>query len=128
MDPSEWLEEYVRAWHEADAEAAGRLFADGALYCWHPLRPPAVGREGVEDYWRTATATQEGQRVRFGSPVVAGDKVAVEFWATLRQSGEEVTLPGCMLLRFAADGRCEELREYWFVEPGTHAPPANWGR
>lgn len=128
MTPSEWIEEYIRAWHEADAEAAGRLFTGDALYCWHPPRPPAAGREGVEAYWREVTATQEGQQVRFGDPVVSGAMVAVEFWATLRNSGEEITLPGCMLLRFAADGRCEELREYWFVEPGTHSPAANWGR
>ena len=26
--------------------------------------------------------------------------------------GREVTLPGCLVLRFTPDGRCEELREY----------------
>jgi ketosteroid isomerase-like protein len=128
MTPSEWIEEYIRAWHESDAEAAGRLFTDDALYCWHPLQPPAVGREGVEDYWQNVTATQEGQEVRFGSPTASGNQVAVEFWATMRNDGADVTLAGCMLLRFAADGRCEELREYWFIESGTHSPPPNWGR
>jgi hypothetical protein len=128
VNPAEWIDAYRSAWHEADPEAAARLFTDDALYCSHPFRPPAVGHEGVTDYWRTATATQEGQHVRFGAPVASGNRVAVEFWATLRNSGEEITLPGCMLLRFAADGRCEELREYWFVEPGTHSPAPNWGR
>jgi ketosteroid isomerase-like protein len=128
MTPSEWIDEYIRAWHEADAEAAGRLFTDDAIYCWHPLQPAAVGREGVEDYWRNVTATQQDQQVRFGSPVVSGNKVAVEFWTTLRNSGDEVTLAGCMLLRFGEDGRCEELREYWFMESGMHSPSPYWGR
>jgi hypothetical protein len=42
--------------------------------------------------------------------------------------GEEITIPGCLLLRFAPDGRCEELREYWHVEPGRYEPPDGWGR
>ncbi len=39
----------------------------------------------------------------------------------------ELTLPGCLVLRFADDGRCEELREYWHVESGRRHPPAGWG-
>ena len=41
--------------------------------------------------------------------------------------GEAVTLPGCLLLRIEADGRCSDLREYWHLEPGTHEPFAGWG-
>ena len=128
MNPSEWIDAYISAWHAEDAEAAGRLFTDDAVYCWHPLQPAAIGQAGVADYWRTVTATQEDQHVRFGAPIGEADKVAVEFWTTMRNNGEEVTLAGCMLLRFVPDGRCEELREYWFVEPGTHEPPTIWGR
>ena len=59
---------------------------------------------------------------------VSGEKVAVEWWTTMWAEGEEITIPGCLLLRFAPDGRCEELREYWHVEPGGHEPPDGWGR
>jgi hypothetical protein len=31
------------------------------------------------------------------------------------------------VLRFADDGRCAELREYWEVREGWHEPPAGWG-
>ena len=39
----------------------------------------------------------------------------------------EITLPDCLLLlllllRFAADGRCRDLWEYWQVQPGRHRP------
>ena len=40
----------------------------------------------------------------------------------------ELTLPGILMLRFAADGRCEELREVWHMQPGTRQPPPGWGR
>ena len=39
----------------------------------------------------------------------------------------EITLPGCLLLRFAADGRCQDLWEYWQVQPGRQDPPDGWG-
>ena len=45
----------------------------------------------------------------------------------MRDEGSEITLPGCLLLRFAPGGRCEELREYWHVEEGRRDPPAGWG-
>jgi len=36
----------------------------------------------------------------------------------------EITPPGCLLLRFAPDGRCQDLWEYWQVAPGRLDPPA----
>jgi hypothetical protein len=41
--------------------------------------------------------------------------------------GVQITLPGCLLLRFARDGRCRTLREYWHLEPGFHAAHPGWG-
>jgi hypothetical protein len=41
--------------------------------------------------------------------------------------GEEITLPGCLLIRFAEDGRCRTLREYWNVEQGRRGPHPGWG-
>jgi len=67
------------------------------------------------------TATSAG--VRFGTPIAVGNKVAVEWWTTMRADGTEVTCPGCLVLRFAPDGRCEELREYWHAEDGHREPP-----
>jgi hypothetical protein len=46
----------------------------------------------------------------------------------MRNSGEEVSVIGILFLRFAGDGRCEELREAWHFEMGDHAPPEGWGR
>ena len=38
-----------------------------------------------------------------------------------------ITLPGCLLLQFAPDGRCFDLREYWNVQDGTVSPYQGWG-
>ena len=123
-----WLDAYARAWQQADAEAASALFTDDAVYRSHPVRDPHVGTAAICAYWRAATATHEGVEVRFGEPVRERDRVAVEWWTTMRDGHEQVTLPGCLVLRFAGDGRCEELREYWHVEPGRRTPPYGWGR
>jgi len=50
-------------------------------------------------------------------------------WAA-RQGSEDdrLALPSCLVLRFAADGLYEELREYWNVGFGQPAHPSEgWG-
>ncbi|HEX6131819.1 MAG TPA: nuclear transport factor 2 family protein [Actinomycetota bacterium] len=127
MDVPTWLEAYRTAWEEKDADAAASLFTEDATYRANIFEEPFEGRGGVARYWRDVTATQEDVRVRIGAPFVDGDRVAAEFWTTMRVAGDEVTLPGCLLLRFGDDGRCRSLREYWHFEPGTAEPPPGWG-
>ena len=73
------------------------------------------------------TATQSDVAVRFGEPVGSGSRVAVEFWTNMKADGADATIAGLMLLRFDAAGLCEDLRECWFFEMGSHEPPAGWG-
>jgi len=127
MTVEEWVAEYGRAWREKDADAAVELFAPDAEYRSSPFREPAVGSEQIRAYWDGVTSAQENVTVRMGAPFVDGDVVAVEWWATMIEDGEETTIPGCLLLRFAADGRCAALREYWFQKPGRHEPHPGWG-
>lgn len=111
---------YTDAWRSNDAGALANLFAAYARYFSSPTRSPHVGRQIIIDYWRRATRTQSDLELRFREPVVAGDRTAVEWWATMRDPewrpeapNDWVTLPGCLILTFAPDGRCKELREYW---------------
>jgi hypothetical protein len=128
MDVGSWLEAYRVAWEEADADAAAALFAEGSTYRANIFEDPYEGPEGVRRYWREVTRTQEDVRVRIGRPFVDGHRVAAEFWTTMRNDGVEVTLPGCLLLRFDDEGRCLALREYWHIQPGGLVePPPVWG-
>ena len=127
MNVQTWVDEYGRAWRERDADAVVSLFTEDAEYRSSPFREPSVGSDAIRAYWERATSTQEDADVRMGAPIVAGDRVVVEWWATMRDGGEEITLPGCLLLRFAPDGRCAARREYWHVEPGHREPHAGWG-
>jgi ketosteroid isomerase-like protein len=123
-----WLEAYRRAWERADARGVLELFTADARYRAHPLRPAHTGHDGVAGYWARATADQRDVRVRLGDPVVDGHRVAAEWWTTMVAGGEPVTLVGCLLLTFAADGRCRDLRECWHETDGLHHPPPDWGR
>jgi predicted SnoaL-like aldol condensation-catalyzing enzyme len=123
----DWIEAYRRAWERADTPAAVALFSTDASYRAHPLRPAHTGHDGVGAYWARATADQSDVRVRFGDPVVDGDRVAVEWWTVLRWEGSPVTVVGCLVLAFADDGRCRELRECWNEVEGLVDPPAGWG-
>ena len=127
MDVATWLEAYRRAWEGKDGDAAAALFAEDSTYRSNIFEAPYEGRDGVRTYWTEATRTQEDVRVLMGAPFVDGDRVAAEFWTTMRNDGAEITLPGCLLLRFDTDGRCTTLREYWHVEQGRLDPPPGWG-
>ena len=131
MDESwaqEWIEDYAEAWRSADADVAAELFSEHAVYRSSPFRPPTVGRGAIRAYWRESCSTQEDLQLRFGRPLVHGNRVTVEWWATMRDSGEEITLPGALILRFGPGGRCEELREYWHVHEGRIEAPEGWGQ
>lgn len=122
-----WLAGYREAWVRRDPAAAAALFTEDATYQEEPFAEPYVGTDGIAGYWATVTATQGDIEVRYGVPLVVGDRVAVEWWTTLRNDGVDVTLAGSFLLRFAADGRCAELREYWHASGGRREPNVAWG-
>ncbi len=127
MTLDQWVEGYRRAWEERDTDAAADLFTDDATYRSNIFEEPHAGRGGVAGYWQTVTAVQSEVRVRMGRPFADGARVAVEFWTNMKVNGEDVTLPGCLLLEMAPGGRCRALREYWHYQPGTFAPPVGWG-
>ena len=73
------------------------------------------------------TRSQSDIELQYGTPVVDGARVAVEWWATLRNDGAPLTLAGEFLLRFDDDGLCRELREYWAISERKADPPPGWG-
>jgi len=126
-DYADWLQRYRQAWIERDADAAGQLFTEDAIYREQPFQPPFVGRAAIEDYWARVTASQTSVELRYGRSIVDGRRLAVEWWANLQTTDGPLTLAGEFLLRFAEGGQCRELREYWVLTQGRVEPPAGWG-
>jgi hypothetical protein len=111
MELADWIEGYARAWEQDDADLLLTLFTEDASYRSSPFREPNRGHDGIRAYWTRAAGTQTGV-----------------WWTTMDDADDgTVTLPGCLLLQFAPDGRCFDLREYWNVEAGTAEPHEGWG-
>lgn len=123
-----WVEGYRQAWESRDPDAAAALFTEDSTYRERIFDEAHRGPEGVAEYWAGVTAGQSEVSVRMGRPFVDGKRATVEFWTNMKVDGQDVTLPGCMLLDFDDDWRCRRLREYWHFEPGRHDPPPEWGR
>ncbi len=115
-----WASAYAGAWERADADAVVELFTPDASYRSLIFDEPHSGRDAIHAYWERATASQSDVRVWMGSPLVDGNRAALEWWTVLKEEEGEVTLPGCLLLEFEA-GRCARLNEYWHLEQ-TAAP------
>jgi SnoaL-like domain len=116
-----WVEGWTKGWSSSDADAIGALYAEGAVYRSHPFREP---EKSARDYALRAFADEELVECRFGEPIVVRDRAAVEYWAILSSEGDQETLAGIALIRFGADGRVVEQRDYWSMEPGRR--PANF--
>lgn len=125
---SRWTRSYSKAWLKKDAKAIVSLFTEDATYHSHPFRPLNQGRKSILDYTLGALDVGEVYEVRFGKPVVEGSRAAVEYWTTMKEKEEDVTLVGCVVLRFVKSGLCRELHDYWVLQTGKLAPPLNWGQ
>ncbi len=119
-----WIRNYAKAWLKKDAKVIASLFAEDATYHSHPFRPLNQGRKSILDYSLGALDVGQVYEVRFGKPVVEGSRAAVEYWTTMREKVEDVTLAGCIMLHFAKNGLCKELHDYWVLQTGKVSAPS----
>jgi uncharacterized protein (TIGR02246 family) len=125
-----WAATWTAAWQAHDVEAVVALYAEDCVHRSTPFRPPHRGRQAVRDYVTQAFADEQRiDDVRFDPPVVQGDRACVEYWASfLDQHGMAMTLAGCAMAQFDADGRITEARDYWHLQEAHHQPPPAWER
>ncbi len=121
-----WAEVWTRAWPAKDVEAIVGLYADDASYRALAFREPARGAPGVRRYLKENFDAEERLECWFGAPVIRGDRAAVEWWGVWVENGEEITLAGSTLLRFDADGRVVDHRDYWNQLEGRRPPYPGW--
>jgi hypothetical protein len=122
-----WAETWQHAWEALDVESIVRLYHPDAAFSSQPFRAIDRRRAGVRAYVSRAFGEDRDVRARFGTPIVDGDRAAVEWWAALVDEGREVTLAGTSVLRFDADGLVLEQRDTWNARDGRFEPPAGWG-
>src|SRR5712664_2600307 len=120
-----WIRNYAKAWLKKDAKAIASLFTEDATYYSHPFRTVNQGRKSILDYTLGALDVGQVYDVSFGKPVVEGSRAAVEYWTTMKEKVEDVTLAGCIVLRFAKSGLCNELHDYWVLQSGRLSGPSS---
>lgn len=122
-----WLESFGAVWRESDARAAAELHTEGASYRNSPfLDTPYVGKEAIEGFWAAALVGVSDVDFRYGTPVIEGNRVGVEWWTILKSNGEAFTLAGNFLLTFDGD-KVSDLRESFVKEAGAREPHPGWG-
>jgi SnoaL-like protein len=115
-----WAEIWARAWPTADVGAIASLYAPDAVFYSHPFRE----RQGPAEYVKWAFADQAEAECRFGEPVVADDRAAVDWWAVITsRDGSIQTVAGTSLLRFDAAGLVVEQRDAWGEADGRRELP-----
>ena len=114
-----WLDGYSQAWGTYDPADIGALFSQDAVYFDNPFDEPARGREAIVAYWledRDPPGTYEGI---YRPLLVAGDQaVARGVSRYFNTDGTvEKEFDNVFLLRFDAEGRCREYREWYMRKP-----------
>ena len=129
-DAQEWLDRYVAAWLSYDADDIASLFTEDVLYRYHPYDDPIVGREAVVASW-LGEANSDGASTRDAPGTYAAqyEPVAVdgEIVVATGTSSYRERLDGpivrvyhnCFVMRFDAEGRCQEFTEYFIRRPET---------
>jgi hypothetical protein len=92
VTPDQWIERYRRAWETADADEVVDLFTPNASYRSSVFREPFLGSDAIRQYWQRGAGTQREVAVRMGRPIIADDRVAVE-WSAGRS--DQVSVDRC---------------------------------
>jgi len=115
----EWMQEFGRAWQEADVTAIPNLFDEDAEFIASPFDAALVGREAIRAYWAQIPYVQSG--VQFTSEVFeVRSLTAVVYWQafySLVATGEYIEVNGVMEVKFGTAGTCKRLREWWHARP-----------
>lgn len=110
-----FAETWQQGWTHHDVEAIAALYADDAEHTSMPFRPAHQGKQAIIDYIRWSFAAETSPRVHFGTPLVDGDRAAIEFRVESHEDGKPVTLAGCVFATFTPDGLAVRTRDYWHV-------------
>lgn len=121
-----WKETWERGWLDRDVDAIASLYAEDALYRALVFREADRGLAGVRRYLEENFRVEEEIECWFGEPIAAGNRAAVEWWATWVEKGQRLTLAGATVLRFDPDGRVVDHRDYWNQIERREPPFQGW--
>ncbi|MFI7081748.1 nuclear transport factor 2 family protein [Micromonospora sp. NPDC049903] len=118
-----WADAWATGWPAQDGERIVALQAEQGDH-WASMFRPCRGRAGLRAYVEECFGEEtRPAEVWFGAPRVDGDTATVEYWAITYPYDQPVTLSGCSVVRFDADGLVTESRDYSHAKEGRIPPP-----
>jgi hypothetical protein len=114
-----WLDGYSRAWKTYDPEQIGELFSEDAVYFDNPFDEPVRGREAIVAWWLEDPDEEGTYEGRYRPVLVAGGQAVANGYSRYLDGDGGVVkeFDNLFLLRFDADGRCVEYREWYMRKP-----------
>jgi SnoaL-like domain len=119
-----WAETWERAWPTKQSAEIAALYHEAATYRSSPFREAEAG--GALAYVESQFTAEEAVECRFAQPIAAGDRAAVEWWASFIEAGQTITLAGATVLRFDSAGLVVDHVDYWVQSQGRTVPYAGW--
>jgi hypothetical protein len=74
-----WKNAWEEGWPRGDVDAIAALYAPSSAYRALAFRKPNQGIPGVRQYLRENVDAESEVACRFGEPIVAGNRVAIEW-------------------------------------------------
>jgi hypothetical protein len=112
-----WLDAYVDAWRTYDPATIGALFAEDAIYAYHPYdegEEVVRGREAIVANWLEERDEPGTWEASYRPLVVEGQRAVAE-GTTSYTNGDFFW--NLWTLRFDEDNRCAEFVEWYMVRP-----------
>ncbi len=120
-DVQRWLDRYIAAWRANERALIEELFTEDVTYGYRPWESEehtVRGRDVLVEDWLKEPDEPGSWDASYEPYAVDGDRAVAVGWSRYGPSGNdpERTYHNAYLLRFAADGRCAEFREYYMLE------------
>ena len=114
-DVQRWLDAYVAAWRSYDADAIRALFADDAVYAYHPYDdPPLIGADAIAESW-LGDRDEPGSWEASYAPVMLDGARAIARGET--RYGTGAVFSNLFELEFGDGGRCTRFVEWYLQHP-----------
>ena len=116
-----WLSAYKTAWERQDPALFTTLFTADCEYRNTPFSEPIAAKD-FHGFWSNLAREQRDNHMTFGDVAILDGQRAIAFWrAQTTKSSGRMEGDGVMLLTFADNGLCSDLRE-WQHSRGVGEP------
>jgi hypothetical protein len=115
-----WLNDYIAAWKSYDPDAIGALFTEDARYYYGPFDEPLIGRAAIVASWLENPDEPGSYDAQYYPVAVDGQTAVANGRSQYSTSGSRTVgaeFDNIFVMRFDADGRCAEFREWYVKRP-----------